>query len=158
MRGARVINTLTFASYWQRLTDRIKVSCRKIATKWCDFQGIQVIKGFEDPVAPKSEWTGKVMVNWPRGHGKNTWAGLNANLISEQILRRFDNEMMSDFISHNLVRDLFIGKMAGFVVWLDDEHRIQVQAFGGDGYDNQLTAVDQADMDDSNGEDRQEQV
>jgi hypothetical protein len=41
---------------------------------------------------------------------------------------------MSDFISENMMRDLFIGKMAGFVVWLDKEDRIQVQAFGGKGY------------------------
>jgi hypothetical protein len=65
---------------------------------------------------------------------QNPFPALNAGLISEHILRRFDNEMMSDFISENMMRDLFIGKMAGFVVWLDKEDRIQVQAFGGKGY------------------------
>lgn len=56
----------------------------------------------------------------------------------DDILRRFDNEMMSDYISENMVRDLFIGKMAGFVVWLDKEDRIQVQAFGGKGYSDEV--------------------
>lgn len=89
----------------------------------------------------------RTVINWPRGQGKNTYCdsvipklwgnpfhGPAADYFGDQILRRFDNEMMSDFISENMMRDLFIGKMAGFVVWLDKEDRIQVQAFGGKGY------------------------
>ena len=61
----------------------------------------------------------------------NPFHGPAADHFGDQILRRFDNEMMSDFITENMIRDLFVGKMAGFVVWLDDEDRIQVSAFGG---------------------------
>jgi hypothetical protein len=100
--------------------------------------------GFEDPVGKKD---GRVKI----GPACPVFYGPSADMIGENILRRFDNEMMSNYISENMCRDLFIGNIAGFVVWLDDEDRIQVTAFGGKGYDDKSKTHGETDVVDNNG-------